>query len=216
MRVRANGSKLWNQQGITLCNQMLANGEVGAALEHLRGLVLGDEADTKVVAIQLLHGAGLAEHAYREVKSLVLPADPEPEVLLRLAHVCADAGADADAKSLLDRVVDDALLLGSLYIASRIAERIGDADLQAQFERRMINEHPSDSGVQNLVLQRALADERFDEAAAMLHPDFMSSREHLYHLLNNDLRFADSTTLPSPPCFTVGRGICLDKSTLIS
>jgi hypothetical protein len=33
---------------------------------------------------------------------------------------------------------------------------------------------------------------------------------------NNDLRFADSTTLPSPPCFTVGRGICLDKSTLIS
>ncbi|NWB93480.1 CHAT domain-containing protein [Pseudomonas agarici] len=180
-----NGYSNWEsriQQGLALCDQMLANGEVGAALAHLRSLGLGDEADTKVVAIQMLHAAGLAEHAYREVKSLVLPADPEPEVLLRLAHVCADAGADADAKSLLDRVVDDALLLGSLYIASRIAERIGDANLRAQFERRMINEHPSESGVRNLVLQRALADERFAEAAAVLHPDFMSSREHLYHL----------------------------------
>lgn len=170
------------QQGLDLCDQMLANGEVGAALALIHDLGLGDEADTKVVAIQMLHRAGLAEHAYREVKRLVLPADPEPEVLLRLAHVCADAGADADAKSLLDRIVDDALLLGSLYIASRIAERIGDANLRAQFERRMINEHPSDSGVRNLVLQQALAEERFAEAAAVLPPLFMSSREHLYHL----------------------------------
>lgn len=179
------------QQGLDLCHQMLANGEVGAAIAHLSGLGLGDDADTKVVAIQMLHGAGLAEHAYREVKSLILPADPEPEILLRLAHVCADAGADADAKSLLDRVVDDALVVGSLHIASRIAERIGDANLQAQFERRMISEHPLDSGVRSLILQQALADERFAEAAFVLHPDLMGSREHLYHLQ----KLADSDSL---------------------
>ncbi|AXJ05998.1 hypothetical protein CFN16_18275 [Pseudomonas fluorescens] len=170
------------QQGLNLCDQMLANGEVGAALAHLRGLELGDEANNRTVAIQMLHGAGLADHAYSEFKKLVLPADPEPEVLLRMAHVCADAGADADAKDLLDRIVDDELILSSLYIASRIAERIGDANLRAQFELRMITEHASNSGVRNLALERALADERFAEAAALLHPDFMSSREHLYQL----------------------------------
>ncbi|WP_010222753.1 CHAT domain-containing protein [Pseudomonas donghuensis] len=180
-----NGYSNWEsriQQGLALCDQMLANGEVGSALAHLRGLELGGEVDTKVVAIQMLHRAGLAEQAYREVKRLVLPADPEPEALLRLAHVCADAGADADAKNFLDRVVDDAFPLDSLYIASRVAERIGDANLQGHFEKRMIDEHPSYSGVRNLVLQRALADGRFAEAATVLHPDFMSSREHLYHL----------------------------------
>lgn len=99
---------------------MLANGEVGAALAHLRGLGLGGETDTNVVAIQMLHRAGLPEQAYKEVKRVVLPADPEPEALLRLAHVCADAGADADAKSFLNRVVDDVFPSGSLYLASRV------------------------------------------------------------------------------------------------
>lgn len=180
-----NGYSNWDsriQHGLALCDQMLANGEVGAALAHLRGLGLGSEADTRLVAIQMLHRAGLPEHAYREVKHLALPADPEPEALLRLAHVCADAGADADAKNFLDRVIDDALRLSSLYIASRIAERIGDAHLREHFETRMITEHPSDSGVRNLILRRALTGERFAEAATVLHPDFMSSREHLYHL----------------------------------
>ncbi|MEE4912256.1 CHAT domain-containing tetratricopeptide repeat protein [Pseudomonas viridiflava] len=187
------------QQGLALCDQMLANGEVGAALAHLRGLELGGEADTRVVAIQMLHRAGLPEQAYREVKRLILPADPEPEALLRLAHVCADAGADADSKSFLNRVVDDAFSLDSLYIASRVAERIGDANLQGHFETRMINEHPSYSGVRNLVLQRALGDERFAEAAIVLHPDLMSSREHLYHLQ----LLADSDSLDTEAMVTL-------------
>lgn len=178
------------QQGLARCDQMLANGEVGAALALLESLGLASADDTKIIGIQMLHAAGLPEQAYRLAKRLVLPADPNPEALLRLAHVCADAGADSDAKSFLDRVVDEAFPVDSLYIASRIAQRIGATGLQGHFETRMINEHPSYTGVQNLVWQRALAEERFAEAAMALHPEFMNSREPLFYL--QQLADADS------------------------
>ena len=178
------------QQGFARCDQMLANGEVGAALAHLESLGLGSAADTKMIGVQMLHAAGLPEQAYREAKRLVLPADPDPEALLRLAHVCADVGADSDAKSFLDRVVDEAFPLVSLYIASRIAERIGASALQGHFESRMISEHPSHASVKNLAWQRALAEERFAEAAMALHPEFLSSREPLFRM--QQLADADS------------------------
>ncbi|MBQ4855821.1 CHAT domain-containing protein [Rhodanobacter sp. B2A1Ga4] len=138
----------------------------------------------------MLHAAGLPDQAYREVKRLVLPDDPAPEALLRLAHVCADAGADAEAKTFLDPIGDEAFPVDSLYVASRIAQRIGATDLQAHFETRMINEYPSCTGVQNLVWQRALAEERFADAAMALHAEFMGSRESLFRL--QQLADADS------------------------
>lgn len=178
------------QQGLARCDQMLANGEVGAALAHLESLGLASADDTRIIGVQMLHAAGLPEQAYKEAKRLVLPADPDPEALLRLALVCADAGADSDAKSFLNRVVDEAFPVDSIYIASRIAQRIGAADLQGHFETRMINEYSSCKGVQNLVWQRALAEEHFAEAAMGLHPEFMNSREPLFRL--QQLADADS------------------------
>lgn len=170
------------QQGLARCDQMLANGEVGAALAHLESLGLPNAADTKIIGVQMLHAAGLPEQAYKEAKSLVLPDDPDPEALLRLAHVCGDAGADADAKAFLDRITDEELSVHSLHIASRIAQRIGARDLQGHFETRMISEYPSHTGVQSVAWQRAVAEERFADAATTLHPEFMSYREPLFRL----------------------------------
>jgi len=145
-------------------------------------LGLASAADTKIIGVQMLHAAGLPEHAYREAMCLVLPADPDPEVLLRLAHVYANAGADSDAKNFLERVVNEVFPVDSLYIAYRIAERIRASTLHDHFESRLIREYPSCTGVKNLAWQRMLAEELFADAAAALHPDFMSSREPLFRL----------------------------------
>lgn len=170
------------QRELERCTQMLANGEIGAVLSHLNRLEFASAADKKVVFIQMLHSAGLPDQAYKEIGSLDLPLDPLPEALLRLAHVCCDAGADREAEAYLERVSDDELAEHSLLLASRIAERLGSSRLQAHFESRVIAEFPSFTETNKLLLRRAVEERRFADAALLLHPSVSDSREPLFRL----------------------------------
>jgi CHAT domain len=184
-----------------MCDRMLANGEVGAALAHLDTLPIPDQADVPFLRIQMLHAAGLPIPALEAIKALVLPEDPDPEALVRLAHVCADAGADMDALAYLKAIAQESLAESSLLLASRIAERIGAFEIERDFESRIVAEYPSSPLVQRLCWRRAMVRGEFLTAAVTLPSDATHLREALfslqYMLVDND-----------PPDFNAVRTVC--------
>jgi len=190
------------QGELSKCNALLRVGKVGAALRLLDSIELPTEEDHQFLRIQMLHAADLPVLAYEEVRTLPRSADPNPDALLRLALVCADAGADIDAKEYLLEIVNEALQPSSFELAIAISRRIGSFDLAKRFEDSVLSTHPDSDQARQIRWYRALALGDFLGAATNVSPQNHQLREPLYELQK---ALIDT----DPPDFEKSLAVCL-------
>ncbi len=161
------------------------------------------EDDRKFLRIQMLHAADLPVQAYEELRTLPRSTDPNPEALLRLALVCADAGADIDAENFLRDILDKPLLRSSIEKAVETALQIGSNDLARQFESRVLEEDPATDQARKIRWNRALKQGDFIGATGNISAQDHRLREPLYAL---QMALVDS----DPPDYTKVISACHD------
>lgn len=168
--------------GLAKCDQMLANGEIGAALRLLRTLPFPDGADLPFVWAQMLHASGLTALAFEAIQGVGQPKNSDPNALVRIALICADAGANAVALHHLEHIDDAELTERSLSTAATIADRIGDTRLQERFDSRSAANYPPSVETRRRLWRAAMARGSYAEAAGHLPSDQTRLREPLYQL----------------------------------
>lgn len=148
-------------------------GDVDAALGYLRQVTGGEQliaSQIRIGQLLLKQGAGMAaarEHLQGAVKRH--PAG-ETQFVLAEAQMLRDAGRDADALAILDRVLkqlpDQADVL---YDAAMLAERLGQIDVMERNLRRVMQLKPDNAHAYN-ALGYTFADRniRIDEARQLL------------------------------------------------
>lgn len=191
------------KEQLSQCDELLRVGEIGAALQILDSIEMPSEDDRKFLRIKMLHAADLPVHAYEELKALPRSPDPNPEALLRLALVCADAGANIDAENFLRDILGEPLLRSSIEKAIAIALQIHSDDLARQFESRVLEEDPDTDQARQIRWYRALTQGDFVGAAGNISAQDHRLREPLYVL---QMALVDT----DPPDYTKALSACHD------
>ncbi|UYC14026.1 CHAT domain-containing protein [Xanthomonas sp. CFBP 8445] len=191
------------KEQLSQCNDLLRTGEIGAALQLLDSIKMPSEEDRKFLRINMLHAADLPVQAYEELKTLSRSPAPNPEALLLLALVCANAGADIDAENFLRAILNEPLLRSSIEKAIATALQIRSNDLALHFENRVLEEDPATDQARQIRWYRALTQGDFIRAVGNISAQDHRLREPLYAL---QMALVDT----NPPDYTKALSACND------
>ncbi|MBR8000392.1 CHAT domain-containing protein [Burkholderia vietnamiensis] len=152
-------------QNLPVWKEMLAHGRLGSALQSIDALPPDFQADKPHLRIQLLHAAGMAEHALDEIERLDV-TDASVAAMLKLARIAAEAGGRPKSRALLESVLPRLLSVQEYEAALAVAVVLGSDRLHEQIATRYDFLYPLESMKRRRNVESLIATGRFADALA--------------------------------------------------
>lgn len=144
--------------------EWLGLGRLGPVLQELDAISGMDDLQRRIVRIQILDVAGLADQALSEIRAIESFAELPANVSARLAKIAAEANAVDLARTLLRFDLDQVVSREDVQNTLQAAARIGDEDLAGRAESKLEALFPDSTALANH--RRNTAIERGDHRAA--------------------------------------------------
>ncbi|MBC2807030.1 CHAT domain-containing protein [Rhizobium ruizarguesonis] len=172
-------------------------GRLGAALQEIEALPSKYDDEKPSLKIQLMHLAGLTGQTLREIEQLALDEKSNPQVVLSIAKIAEEAGADALSLQLLRLCAPKLTTMENIQTALRTAKALDAEDLEHALETRLRQHHPNAAVLADRALAEHKSAGRFAEASVLLAS--INAPVELIALYGS---FAQELSSPVPPDYS--------------